>query len=95
MINLNILHKRIPCTIIVEDSTVKHLHGKSITNKTGNDNIILVKPFLGARTKAMKHYVSPDFKSVSLPEEITNEIISLALSMKEKGLQIAVLEIIS
>ena len=78
-------------TIIVGDSTVKHLHGKSITNKSSSDNIILVKPFPGARTKAMKHYVSPDLenkpdlvtvhtgtndlKSVSSPEEIVNEII--------------------
>ena len=54
----------------------------------------------------MKHYVShdlekyldlvilhtgtSDIKSVSLPEEIANEIISLALSVKEKDHQIAV-----
>ena len=65
-----------------------------------------MKPFPGARTKAMKHYVSPDLEkksdlvilhtgtndlqSVSSPEEIANEIISLALSVKEKGNQIAV-----
>ena len=82
------------------------MHGKSIANKTSRDNIILVKPFPGARTKAMKHYVSPDLekkpdlvilhtgtndlKSVSSPEEIANEITSLALSVKEKGHQIAV-----
>ena len=92
--------KKRPCTIIVGDSTVKHLHGKSIANKTSRDNIILVKPFPGARTKAMKHYVSPDvvilhtgtndLKSDSSPEEIANEITSLALSVKEKGHQIAV-----
>ena len=58
--NPNTLHKKRPCTIIVGDSTVKHLHGKCIANKTSRDNIILVKPFPGARTKAMKHYVSPD-----------------------------------
>ena len=104
--NPNTLHKKRPCTIIVGDSTVKHLHGKSIANKTSRDNIILVKPFPGARTKAMKHYVSPDLekkpdlvilhtgtndlKSDSSPEEIANEITSLALSVKEKGHQIAV-----
>ena len=65
-----------------------------------------MKLFPGVRTKAMKHYVSPylekkpdlvilhtatsNLKSVSSPEEIANEIISLALSMKEKGHQIAV-----
>ena len=54
----------------------------------------------------MKHYVSSDWekklhlvilhtgtndrKSVSSPKEIATEIISLALSMKEKGHQIAV-----
>ena len=85
---------------------MKHLHGKSIANETSRDNIILAKPFLGARTKAMIRYVSPDvekkpdlvtqptgsndLKSVSSPEEIANEIISLALSVKEKGHQIAV-----
>ena len=41
---------------------MKHLHGKSIANKTNSDNIIQAKPFLGARTKAMKHYVSPDLE---------------------------------
>ena len=38
---------------------MKYLRRKSIANKTNSDNKILVKPFLGARTKAMKH-VSPD-----------------------------------
>ena len=82
--NPNTLPKKRPCTIIVGDSIVKHLRGKSIAYKTSRDNIILVKPFLGARTKAMKHYVSPglekktdlgilhtgtnDLKSVSSPE---------------------------
>ena len=84
---------------------MKHLHGKSIANKTNRDNIILVKTFSGARSKAMKHYVSPDLekkpdlvilhtgtndlKPVSSPEDNANEITSLALSVKEKG-QIAV-----
>ena len=108
--NPNTLHKKRPCTIIAGDSKVKHLHGESIANITSRDNIILVKPFPGARTKAMKHYVSPDLekkpdlvilhtgtndlKSVSSPEEIANEIISLALSVKEKGHQIAVSRIL-
>ena len=56
--NPNTLHKERPYTVIVGDSTVKHLHGKSIANKTSSDNIILVKPFLAVRTKAMEHYVS-------------------------------------
>ena len=84
---------------------MKHLHGKSITNKTSRNNIILVNPFLGAHTKAMKYYVYPDFektpdlvivyagsddlKSVNSPEEIANEGISFSFSMKEKGQQIA------
>ena len=71
---------------------MKHLHGKSISNKTSRDNMILVKPFLGARTKVIKYYVSldlekkpdlvilrigmNDFKSVSSTEEIANEITS-------------------
>ena len=93
-------------TIIVGNSTVKRLHGKSIANVTSCDNIILVKPFPEARTKVMKHYVSPDLekkpdlgilhtgtndlKSVSSTEEIANENISLALSVKEKCHQTAV-----
>ena len=87
------------------------MHGKSIANKTSRDDIILVKPFPGARTKAMKHYVSPnlekkpdliilhtgtnDLKSVSSPEEVANEITSLALSVKEKGHQIEVSGVLS
>ena len=82
------------------------MHEKSIANKTSRDNIILVKLFPGASTKAMKDYVSPDLekkpdlviqhtstndlKSLSSPEEIANEINSLALSVKEKSHQIAV-----
>ena len=74
---------------------MKHLHRKSITNKTNRDNIILVKLFPGAHTKAMKpclrkkktdlvilHTDTNDLNTVSSPEEIANEIISLALSVK-------------
>ena len=60
-----ILFQKRPCTIIVGDPTVKHFHGKSIANKTNSDNIILVKPFPGSRTKAMKHYVSQDLERKS------------------------------
>ena len=34
-----ILHRERPCTIKVEDSSVKHLHGKTIANKTSIDYI--------------------------------------------------------
>ena len=67
---------------------MKYLHEKPIANKTNSDNIILVKPFPGARTIAMRHYVGPDlekipdlvivhtgtndFKSFSSPEEVAN-----------------------
>lgn len=61
-INPNSPHKKRFCTIIVEDSTVKHLHGNSIANKTSNDKIILVKPFPEARHKSMKHYVISDLE---------------------------------
>ena len=69
--NPNTLHKRRPCTIIVGDSTVKHLHGKSIANKTTRNNIILVKSFPGVRTKAMKHYVSPNLEKKARPSYST------------------------
>ena len=36
---------------------------KTIVSKTSSDNIILVKTFPGALTKAMKHYVSPDLEA--------------------------------
>ena len=51
--------------IIASDSAVKHVNGKSIAHKTSSDNIILVKPFLGACIKAINHYVSPDLHSCS------------------------------
>ena len=41
---------------------MKHLRRKSIANKTNSDYIIRVKPFPGARIKAMTHYVSPDLE---------------------------------
>ena len=90
---------------------MKHLHGKSVENKTSSDIIILVKQFPGLRTKAMKHYVDSDsekkpdlliehigtndFKSINSPEKIANEIISLALSVKRKSQQIAISGIVS
>ena len=55
----NTLHKKRPCTIIVGDSTVKHLYGKSIANKTSRDNIILVKPFPGARFSSHETLCKP------------------------------------
>ena len=77
-----------------------------MANKTSSGNIILMKPFPGTRNKAMKHYLIPDLErkpdllilhtgtndliSVSSPEEIANEIISLASFVKENGHQIAV-----
>lgn len=82
------------------------MYGKSIENKTNSYNVILVKPFPGACIKAMKYYVSldlektpdlvivhtdtNDIKSVSSPEEISNEIIPLALYVIENGHHIAV-----
>ena len=47
--------KKGSCAIIVGDSTVKHLHGKSAVNKASKDNIMFAKPFPGAPTKATKH----------------------------------------
>ena len=52
-INPNSPHKKRFCTIIVEDSTVKHLHGNSIANKTNSDKIIFVQPFPRVRTEAI------------------------------------------
>ena len=72
------LRKKRPCTVIVGDSTVKRLHGKSIARKTNSDNIILVKPFPGARTKAMKH-VSPDVFYI-LPPTTVNLSVHLKRS---------------
>ena len=60
-IDPNTLHKKRPSTIIVENSTVKHLYIKSVANKTNSDNVILVKPFPRAFTKAMKH-INPDLE---------------------------------
>ena len=62
--------KKRPCKIIVGDSILKHLLGKPIANKTSSDNVILVKPFLGARTKAMKH-VSSDLEKKARPTYCT------------------------
>ena len=46
--------KKRTCTIKAGDSPVKRLHGKSNAKKTSGDNIILVRSFLAAHTKAMK-----------------------------------------
>ena len=64
------LHKKRPSTIIVENSTVKHLYIKSAANKTNSDNVILVKPFPRAFTKAMKH-INPDLEKKTKPSYST------------------------
>ena len=47
------------------------MHGKSIANKASPDNMILVKSFPGARTKAMKHCVSSDLEEKVRPSYST------------------------
>ena len=69
-IDPNTLHKKRPSTIIVENSTVKHLYIKSVANKTNSDNVILVKPFPRAFTKAMKH-INPDLEKKTKPSYST------------------------
>ena len=49
--------KNDPAQIAAGGTTVKHLNENSIANKTSTDKIlILVKPFSGARTGAIKNY---------------------------------------
>ena len=81
-INPNTLRNKRPCTIIDGDSKVKHLHGKSIANKTNSDNIIHVKLFLGARTKAMKHYVSPDLEK-NRPNPLSTNLTKWSNTLKQ------------
>ena len=52
----------------------------------------LCKPRFGKKNAdlVVLHTGTNDLKSVSLPEEMANEIISLALSVKGNGQQIAV-----
>ena len=94
-----LLSKPIPKSIIA--GVNKETFAWKIYYKSRKDNIILVKPFPGAHTKTMKCYASPDLeknpdlviihtatndlKSVSSPENIANETISLSLAMREKG----------
>ena len=63
---------------------MKHLHRKSIGNKTSSDIIILVKPFRGTSTKAMKYVVSPDLEKnldlLSLAATTLNLLIHLKRS---------------
>lgn len=76
------------------------MYGKSIENKTNSYNVILLKPFPGARIISLDlektpdlvivHTDTNDIKSVSSPEEISNEIIPLALYVIENGHHIAV-----
>ena len=68
---------------------MKQLHGKSLANKTNKGNTILVKPFLGARTKAMKHYVSPDLekKQTYLFYILASTVLNLSVHLKRSPMK--------
>ena len=53
-----------------------------LANKTSSDNIILVKPFPGARTKAMKYYVNPDLEKKSEQVILHNATHDLSVHLK-------------
>ena len=64
-----LLSKPIPKSIIV--GVNKELFAWKIYYKSSKDNIILVKPFPEAHTKAMKYYASPDLEKKSRPRYYT------------------------
>ena len=62
--NLNTMHKKRPCTIIVGDSTVKYLHGKSIANKTSRATCELPET-ASSRKWLYKNYVINSCEAIS------------------------------
>ena len=70
---------------------MKHLPEKPIANKTNSDNIILVKPFLAAGTKAMRHYVGSDLEK--LPDIVivhtgTNDLSPFSVHLKRSPIKL-------
>ena len=53
-----------------------------LANKTSSDNITLVKPFPGARAKAMKYHVNPDLEKKSEQVILHNATNDLSVHLK-------------
>ena len=72
--------------VIARDSTVKHLCRKSIANKTNIDNKVLVKPFPGASTKALKHCVRSELEKIDLV--ILSTTLNLSIHLKRSPMKL-------
>ena len=102
--------KRAPTTVILGDSIVKNVYGNNITKSMKHKKHVVVKHFSSAKTDDMYHYTKPTQKkspaeiiihvgtnhlpSEEEPEEIANNIINLAKSVKTEENKIAVSSIL-
>ena len=89
---------KVPTTVILGDSIVKNVYGNAITKWVKHRKHVVVKHFSGAKIDDMKHYVKPtqekqpaqiivhigtnDLSSNKNSDEIADEIVNFAKSIK-------------
>ena len=102
---------RAPTTVILGDSIIKNVYGNAITKSIKHKKHVVVKHFSGAKIEDMKHYVKPtqekklaqiiihigtnDLPGNKNPDEIANEIVGFANSIKTSENNVVVSSIVS
>lgn len=88
-------------TSIIGDSILTGVYGTDIANELQDEQMVVVKPFTGARTQCMNHYIQPaikldpdriiihcgtnNLKTEETPELIGSNIIGLANLVRNSG----------
>ena len=102
---------RAPTTVILGDSIVKKVYGNSITKSEKHKKYVVVRHFSGAKIEDIKHYVKPiqekqlvqiiihigtnDLQGNKHSDEIANEIVEFANSIKTSKNNVVVSSIVS
>ena len=99
-----------PTTVILGDSIIKNVYGNAITKSIKHKKHVVVKHFSGAKIDDMKHYVKPtqekepaeiilhvgtnELSGNKDPDEIADEIVTLANSVKTNENRVVVSSIV-
>ena len=102
---------RAPTTVILGDSIIKNVYGNAITKSIKHKKHVVVKHFSESKIEDMKHYVKPtqekkpaqiiihvgtnDLPGNKNPDEIANEIVGFANSIKTSENNVVVSSIVS
>ena len=102
---------RAPTTVILRDLIVKNVYGNAITKSIKHKKHVVLKHFSGTKIEDMKHYVKPtqekqpaqiiihvgtnDLPGNKNSDEIANEIVGFANSIKTSENNVVVSSIVS